>query len=100
MPDLKELACKSLSLATTYAEDGAIMSAIEYATEGLTLLFKERDRRMSIGLLPNPLKDTKGRTIPASRKMVTGPGPTFAKPRPHSAATRRKMAAAAKRRKR
>lgn len=84
-------ACKSLSLALTYAEDGAVVSAIEHATEAMAALYVERDRRLSIGLIKRP--------APASRKMVTGPGPTFAPPRPHSAATRRKMAAVAKRRK-
>ncbi|MBF6570496.1 MAG: hypothetical protein IVW54_16640 [Candidatus Binataceae bacterium] len=86
-------AAKALSLAQTYAEDGAVVSAIEYGTEAMALLFAERDRRMKIGLIP---AFPGASTAPASRKMVTGPGPTFAKPRPHSAATRRKMAAAAK----
>ena len=85
-----EKAAKVLSLAVTYAEDGAVVTAIELATDGLAQLLKERDRRIACGLLPK-------RGAPASVKMVTGPG-TFRTPRNHSAATRRKMAAAARKR--
>jgi hypothetical protein len=45
-------ACKALSLAQAYAEDGAVVSAIEYGTEAMALLFQERDRRKQIGLIP------------------------------------------------
>jgi len=44
-------ACKLLSLALTYAEDGAILTAIEYSTEAMSLLYVERDRRLKVGLI-------------------------------------------------
>lgn len=128
-------ACKSLSLALTYAEDGAVLSAIRLLSEGHQLLCKERNRRIQIGLIPNvevamlPAmtpggKCRCGKKLPdvfphetpyqfctikckqdqeredkaAPRKMVTGPGPTFAPPRRHSAATIRKMKSAAQKR--
>ena len=47
-------ACKTLSLALTYAEDGAVISAIEYGTEAMALLYLERDRRRAAGLIPAP----------------------------------------------
>lgn len=46
-------ACKLLSLALTYAEDGAIISAIECGTEGMSALYVERDRRRTAGLISN-----------------------------------------------
>jgi hypothetical protein len=88
-------ACKSLSLALTYAEDGAVVAAIEICTEAMTLLYRERDRRLQAGLIQRPAFSSIANT-PTSNKMVTGPE-TFRAPRRHSAETRAKMKATAKR---
>lgn len=61
-------ACKALSLAQTYAEDGAVESAITYATEGMALLFAERDRRMKMGLMRPPALLTAPASPKAARK--------------------------------
>ena len=44
-------ACEALSLATTYAEDGAVVTAIQITTEALALLRKEEARRVKAGLI-------------------------------------------------
>lgn len=46
-------ACKLLSLALTYAEDGAVITAIECGTEAMATLYVERDRRRKVGLISN-----------------------------------------------
>lgn len=59
-------ACRTLALANTYAEDGAIITAIELTSEALALLCKERQRRMAAGLLPR-MGFGKGEPAPAPR---------------------------------
>ena len=62
-------ACKVLSLALTYAEDGAIITAIEYGTEAMALLYVERDRRRAVGLIRSDLPGH-GATDPIATELA------------------------------
>lgn len=65
-------ACKLLSLALTYAEDGAVISAIEYGTEAMATLYVERDRRRKVGLISNSATDpTVTDLANAAKKSIT-----------------------------
>jgi hypothetical protein len=52
MTSILRRATERLELAHAYAGDGAVLSAIYYAKDGLKLLNKEKQRRIKIGLLP------------------------------------------------
>ena len=45
-------AVKGLELAASYADDGAVCTAIARAQEALSLLEKEKRRRIKLGLIP------------------------------------------------
>jgi hypothetical protein len=50
-------AVRNFNLASAYAKDGAIVTAIQVAEEGLDALFDEFRRRRKIGLIPDSVAD-------------------------------------------
>lgn len=51
-----DTAVQSMNLAVTYAEDGAVMTALAYLDQAKTALEKEAERRRALGMITAPVE--------------------------------------------
>jgi len=64
---------QALGVARSYAEDGAVQSAIDRITEALELLYLERQRREAIGLMKRAERKSilfTSKAVSALQKMI------------------------------